>query len=186
MANQAWTFETLVQASRPTLEQVLVASQAPDFAQLDGYVYDGFNCQAARYIRLPATKFRKAFFQRAGMPYGLNQIVHPDDKNPSGEWNVQMKNGRPVETGFFKVAPVAETSAAQRFARYRSLISLDYNVDPNPRWHLVMRAIYDIVGLPNAGDYNVLLGKAYLRLLPGQYVFASYFVLGRRTPYHRA
>ena len=55
----------------------------------------------------------------------------------------------------------------------------------NPRWNLVMRSIYDLIGLPNVGDYGVILGKAYLRLLPGWTVFATYFVLGHRSPYAR-
>ena len=180
-----WTFEVLAQATAATLEQVLVASKPPDFSLLEGFGYDGFNCASARYLPLPARKFRKVFFRKAAAPYGLNQFVSPDDDDFTGEWKIRMKNGSPVESGYFQIAPVSEPLSSDRSAAYSLLIGLDYNVDPNPKWNLVMRSIYDLVGLPNEGDYGVLLGKAYLRVLPGRYRFATYFVLGHRSPYSR-
>ena len=178
-----WTFESLVQASPGALEQTLVAAKPPDFNDLDGYAYDGFNCASARAIPLPARKFRKVFFQKEGAPYGLNQFVSPDNDDWAGEWRVRMENGKPVESGFFRVGTLSEAFSGGHFAPYQHLIALNYNVDPNPRWNLVMRSIYDLVGLPNEDDYSVVLGKAYLRLLPGRTVFATYFVLGHRSAY---
>ncbi len=82
--------------------------------------------------------------------------------------------------------PSFELRLPQTFdSSYGHLTSLNYNVDPNPRWNLVMRSIYDLIGLPIQADYSVILGKAYLRLLPGWTVFATYFVLGHRSPYAR-
>lgn len=182
MAKPMWSFEMLAQANRATLEQVLVASKAPDLYELDSHVYNGYNCQPARYIRLPAIKFRKAFLQKNGSHFGLNQWVEQDNNDFTGEWRVQMQGDKPVERGFFRVAPV--TLSDRRFDPYRHLIGLDYNVGLNPKWNLIIRAIYDFVGLPNEGDYSVLLGKAYLRILPSLSVFACYFVLGHREPYH--
>ncbi len=164
------------------MEEILVASKPPDFNYLNGYGYDGFNCAPARYLPLPARKFRKVFFRKAAARYGLNQFVSPDDDDVTSQWNVRMKNSRPVEGGYFRVAPSSEPRSSKPLSAYRHLIGLDYNVDPNPKWNLLMRAIYDLVGLPNEGDYGVLLGKAYLRVLPGWYRFATYFVLGHRRP----
>ncbi len=177
-----WTFETLAQASAETLEQILVASKPPDFDALDGYAYDGFNCASSRYVPLPARKFRKVFFTKAGIPYGLNQFVRPDDADFAGEWHVQMRDDKPVEGAFFQVGSASATDSADRFTRYRHLVGLNYNVAPNPRWNVVMRSIYDLIGLPNEDDYSLILGKAYLRTLANLSIFATYFVLGHRCP----
>ena len=186
MTNAPWTFEALAQADAATLEQVLRASGPPDLDHLVGYSYDGYNCASARYIQLPAKKFRKAFFTRNDETYGLNQFVEADDSDVGGEWRVKTKQGKPVEGAYFRAAPAVRAFSRGSLACCHHLIGLNYNVDPNPRWHLVMRAIYDVVGLPNEGDYDVLLGKAYLRMLPGVSLFATYFVLGRRAPYSGA
>ena len=180
--SRLWTFEELAQADAETLEQTLIASTPPDFKALEGYGYDGFNCASARMIPLPARKFRKAFYRNAGIPYGLNQFVSSDDANLRGEWRIQMNNDKPAEGAFFRVGAVSDHVSGERFVPYRHLISLDYNIAPNPRWNLIMRSIYDLIGLPNEADYSVILGKAYLRLFPGWTVFATYFVLGHRTP----
>ena len=82
---------------------MLIASTPPDFKALEGYGYDGFNCASARMMPLPARKFRKVFYQNAGVAYGLNQFVSSDDANLRGEWRIQMKNGKPVEGAFFRV-----------------------------------------------------------------------------------
>jgi hypothetical protein len=183
--SRLWTFEELAQADAETLEQTLIASTLPDFNELEGYGYNGFNCAPAHMMPLPARKFRKVFFQKAGISYGLNQFVSPDDDDFTGEWRIRLEDGKPVESGFFRVGAVSEQASTERFVPYRHLVSLDYNVAPNPRWNFVMRSIYDLIGLPNVGDYGVILGKAYLRLLPGWTVFATYFVLGHRSPYTR-
>jgi len=47
-----------------------------------------------------------------------------------------------------------------------------------PRWNVPLRSIRDYIGLPNAGDHSLLLGKAYLQVTPRLALFASYFVLG--------
>ena len=183
--SRLWTFEELARADAGTLEQTLVASTPPDFKALEGCGYDGFNCASARMVPLPARKFRKAFFRNAGVAYGLNQFVSSDDANLRGEWRIQTKNDQPSEGAFFRVGAVTDHASGERFVPYRHLISLDYNVAPNPRWNLVMRSIYDLIGLPNEADYSVILGKAYLRLFPGWTVFATHFVLGHRRPYAR-
>ena len=171
-----WTFETLAQADRKTLEEVLLAAQAPDPSQLDGCVYDGYNHDGLAH--LAAEKFRKAFYLQDQLLYGYNQMVMQDKQHHTGEWRVRMNHGKPALQGFYRVTFARDEPARKYSAPYSHLAFFNYNIDLNPRWNVGMRSIRDYVGLPNAGDHSLLLGKAYLQLAPGLAVFASYFVLG--------
>ena len=167
------TFELLAQADRKTLEDVLLAAQAPDPAQLNGYVYDGYNHD--RFGQLIALKFRKVFYQQEHLLYGFNQMVMQDGQHYTGEWRVRMKHGKPALQGFYRVTFVKDEPLQKYSARYRHLAYFNYDIDLNPRW---LRSIRDYVGLPNAGDHSLLLGKAYLQLASQLHIFASYFILG--------
>jgi hypothetical protein len=171
-----WTFETLAQADRKTLEEVLVAATAPDPAQLAGYVYDGYNHDGL--AQLVAQKFRKAFYQKEHLLHGFNQMVMQDGQRYTGEWRVRMKQGKPAVQGFYRVTFAKDEPPQKHSAPYRHLAYFNYDIDLNPRWNVPMRSIGDYFGLPNAGDHSLMLGKAYLRIAPGLTLFASYFVLG--------
>ena len=171
-----WTFETLAKADRKTLEEVLLAAQAPDPAQLDGCVYDGYNHDGLAHLAVE--KFRKAFYRQDHLLYGYNQMVIQDRRHYTGEWRVRMKQGKPALQGFYRVTVARDEPARKYSAPYKHLAFFNYNIDLNPRWNVGMRSIRDYVGLPNAGDHSLLLGKAYLQLAPGLAAFASYFVLG--------
>ena len=43
---QQWTYETLAQADRATLENILRTGTPPDIEQLNGYIYCGCNHEA--------------------------------------------------------------------------------------------------------------------------------------------
>lgn len=171
-----WTFEMLAQADRKTLENVLLASQAPDLAHLDGCVYDGYNHEW--FGRLPGEKFRKAFCQKSDTLYGFNQVVLQDGQHYRGEWHTKMKGSKPAQLGFYRVTFAKDEPPQKYSAAYRHLAFLNYNIDLNPRWNVPIRSIRDYVGLPNAGDHSVLLGKAYTQVTPWLTIFASYFLLG--------
>ncbi len=171
-----WTFETLAQADRETLEAVLVAATAPDLAQLNGYVYDGYNHE--RLAQFVAQKFRKAFYQKDHLLHGYNQMIMQDGQHYAGEWRVRMKQGKPALQGFYRVTFVKDEPAREVWASYAHLAYINYNIDLNPRWNVPVRSIRDYVGLPNAGDHSLLLGKAYLWIAPRLHLFASYFILG--------
>lgn len=181
MNGTRWTFETLAQANRATLEEVLVHSQAPNPQHLDGLTYNGYNHDWLG--QLPGKKFRKAFFQEEEDYFGVNQVVVQDGQDFRGEWHVQTKAGKPVTRGFFHVLPAREKPLAGDLEKYRHLLFFDYDVGLNPAWNFLMRAIRDFVGLPNEEYYGVLLGKAYLRVLPGVNTFATYFVLEQRESF---
>jgi hypothetical protein len=96
----------------------------------------------------------------------------------TGEWRVRMNHGKPALQGFYRVTFVKDEPPQKFSTRYRHLAYFNYNIDLNPRWNVAMRSIRDYVGLPNAGDHSLLLGKAYLQLAPRLTLFASYFILG--------
>jgi hypothetical protein len=171
-----WTFETLAQADRKTLEDLLLAAHALDPAQLNGCVYDGYNHEW--FGQLLGEKFRKAFYQQEHTLYGFNQVVLQDGQHYRGEWRTQMKEGKPALRGFYRVTFAKDEPAQKYAAPYRHLAYFNYNIDLNPPWNVPLRSIRDYVGLPNAGDHSLLLGKAYLRIAPRLYIFASYFLLG--------
>ena len=171
-----WTFESLAQADRKTLEAVLLAATAPDPAQLAGSVYNGYNHEPL--AQLVAQKFRKAFYQKDHLLHGYNQVVIQNGQHFRGEWRVRMKQGKSAVQGFYRVTFVKDEPAREIWAPYAHLAYFNYNSDLNPRWNVPMRSTRDYVGLPNEGDHSLLLGKAYLRIAPGLHLFASYFILG--------
>jgi len=171
-----WTFEALAQADRKTLKKVLLAATAPDPAQLAGYVYDGYNHEPL--AQLVAQKFRKAFYQQERLLHGFNQMVMQDGQHSTGEWRVRMTQGKPAVQGFYRVTFVKDEPPSEVSAPYAHLLYFNYDIALNPRWNVPMRSIRDYVGLPNAGDHSLLLGKAYLRTAPRLHLFASYFILG--------
>jgi hypothetical protein len=173
-----WTFETLAQTDGATLEKVLRAATAPDLNELVGYTYCGWNHDLLG--RLAGEKFKKGFYREDGAVFGYNDFVLQDRNGYRGEWQVRTKNGEPVRQGYFRVSPVKDNPPRSFAGPYVHLIQFDYNVPMNRGMYRVARTICDFVGLPNPGDHELLLGKAYLRVLPGIAVFASYFVLGCR------
>ncbi len=184
MKNRVWTFETLAQANRATLEQVLLNSKAADPAQLVGSVYDGYNHDWLG--QLPGKKFQKTFRVQDTQFYGWNRLVQQDQMGFTGEWRTRVENAKPVEMGFFRILPAAKIAANGQVERYKHLTCFDYSIALNPKRSRLVRAIRDYVGAPNEGDCDLLLGKAYLRVTPFLYIFASYFILGHRQPDERS
>lgn len=177
---EKWAFSTLARADNTTLEMALRASQAPDPTRLVGYGYDGYNCNWLG--QLVDTKFRKLFYRDAQGVHGFNQLIEQDDQGYEGQWQVRVRDGRVQTRGYFKVAPVGEgNTPGSLLAPYGHLLGFDYDVPQNGR-DLLARTIYDVIGLPNEGEYDVVLGKAYLRLPAGLILFATYFILGRPQP----
>jgi hypothetical protein len=175
----AWTFETLAAADREKLEEVVRTGVAPDYGELEGFVYCGWNQQ--RVARLTGEKFRKVFRRREGRPFGYNEVVRQDRQGYGGKWEPKLENGRPVEIGHFRVANVADEPPRRLYRPYRHGGLFDYNVAVNTGRNFPLRVIRDITALPNPGDHGLVLGKAYLQLGPF-HVFYSYFVLGHRRP----
>jgi len=179
MPETLWTFETLADANRSKLEEVLRAGSAPDPEQLNGWSYCGWNHESV--ANLSGRKFKKGFVERDGKPFGYNEVVRQDKRGPRGEWELKLKHGRPRRIGYFRVAPVSG-EPPQKFSQpYRHLGILNYDVAPNTGLNYPLRVIRDVVALPHPGDHTLVLGKAYVQLgFSWLTVFYSYFVLGHR------
>lgn len=176
-----WTFDTLAEADRPTLERVLRAGPAPDLEQLEGYIYCGWNHEWVSVIS--GRKFKKGFRRKDGRGFGFNEMVHQDGPGHGGEWRVKTDDGRPVQLGYFNVRPVSAEAPIRLYKPYRDLASFNYSVPENTGKNLIFRPIRDVVALPNPGDHELLLCKAYFQLgFTWLNVFYCYFLLGHREP----
>jgi hypothetical protein len=75
-----------------------------------------------------------------------------------------------------------ENEPQQRlYEPYRHAGHFNYNVDLNTWRNFPFRVIRDMVVLPNPGDHELLLCKAYFQLA-FLHVFYCYFLLGHRKP----
>ena len=105
-------------------------------------------------------------------------------------WDASQAAGRKLAQdrgNSFYMIPASElqnwVQASQPLYRdYTHALLFDYNVDlNNDLRNLPLRIIRDIVVLPNPGDHELMLGKAYLQLgFRWINLFYSYFVLGQR------
>jgi hypothetical protein len=174
-----WTFDSLAEASRAQLEQVLLTGTAPDPDELEGYIYCGWNHEWVG--RLSGEKFKKGFRRRDGRPFGYNEIVQQDRQGHRGEWRVKMKDGRPRQLGFFRVGLTADEPEDSLNRPYRHTGHLNYHVPANTGLNLPFRVIRDFAVLANTGDHSLILCKAYFQLGPPWLrVFYCYFLLGHR------
>jgi hypothetical protein len=174
-----WTFETLAEADRGKLEEVVRSGDPPDYDQLEGYVYCGWNHEWVG--RLSGEKFRKGFRRKDERPLGYNEICRQDDNGFNGEWDVKLKNGRPIQVGYFRVGRIEDEPRQKLYAPYGSAGHFNYNVDLNTWRNLPFRVIRDMVVLPNPGDHDLMLAKAYFQV-SFLHLFYCYFLLGHRRP----
>lgn len=178
-AQQPWTFESLAQAGRPVFEQILQSHPAPDPAQLAGYVYKGWN--DAFITHLTGKKFKKCFFHSGIDTFGCNLVIVYDFKAYRGEWRELSLFGGVPRGGYYQVCELPQTAIAE-YVAYQQCRLFNYNVARNTWLMFPLRVIRDVVALPNPDSHDLVLGKAYLQLLPASLVFISYFILGMREP----
>jgi hypothetical protein len=179
MANQVWTYETLAQADRATLENVLLTGTAPDPEQLNGYIYCGWNHEWVG--KLSGEKFKKGFCKKDGKNFGYNEIVIQDNQQYRGDWNVRIRDGRPIQLGYFRVSHVKDEPPEPLYKPYAHLGHFNYNLPMNTGLNVFFRVIRDFVVLPNECDHSLMLCKAYLQFFfPWLNIFYCYFLLGHR------
>ena len=173
-----WTYETLAQADRKTLENVLLNGTAPDPEQLNGYIYCGWNHEWIG--NLSGKKFKKGFYKKEGKNFGYNEIVIQDGKEYLGDWNVKMVNERPIQLGYFRTSLVKDEAPEPLYKPYTHLGHFNYNISMNTGLNIFFRFIRDFVVLPNEGDHSLMLCKAYLQGFKWLNIFYCYFLLGHR------
>jgi hypothetical protein len=174
-----WTFETLAEADRDKLEEVVRAGDPPEYDQVEGYIYCGWNHEWVG--RLSGEKFKKGFRRRDERMLGYNEICRQDGDRYKGEWDVKLKNGRPIQVGYFRVGRIENEPRQKLYAPYGSAGHFNYNVDLNTGRNLPFRVIRDMVVLPNPGDHDLMLAKAYFQV-GFLHLFYCYFLLGHRQP----
>ena len=162
-----WTWETLATADKPALEAAFAAGTLPDAAVLDGRRYRGYN--HGPVMKVITQKFVKTFRREADGDWGNNLVVKQDRKAWRGEWELKLRNGAPVPQGHYSVTPEG------------SALHLDYAVARNTGADLITRVIQDDVVCVDAGDHDLLLGKANFRLGPVR-SFVCFFQLQRLDP----
>ncbi|HEY4611350.1 MAG TPA: hypothetical protein VII11_00025 [Bacteroidota bacterium] len=179
MAKQIWTYETLGQADRPTLENILRTGSPPNLDELEGYIYCGWNHEWIG--KLSGEKFKKGFKKRDGKLYGYNERCHQDGMGYRGEWKSRQAPGKPpLALAFFRCTYFKDEPPDPFFEKYKHLSFFTYNLPMNSWYNLPFRVIRDAVVAPNEGDNSLLLSKAYLRVLPFVNLFYCYFLLGHR------
>lgn len=176
-----WTFDGLAAADRRQLEGVVRGGTPPDFAQLEGWVYRGWKREWLG--RLSGEKFRKGFRGKDGRALGYNEICRQDGHGHRGKWEVKLKDGRPIQIGYFRVGQVRDELPQPLYEPYMNASAFNYDVALNTWRNLPLRVIRDIVVLPNPGDPGLMLCKAYFQLgFRWLNIFYCYFLLGHRQP----
>jgi hypothetical protein len=176
MLPTVWTYESLAQVDRPTLERVLLEGTAPDMDQLNGYIYCGWNHEWVGH--LSGKKFKKGFWQKDGKNVGYNEIVVQDYKEYRGNWNVLKIGGRPLQVGYFRTSMIKDEPPQPLYKPYEHSGHFNYNVPLNTGLNVFFRMIRDFVVLPNPGDHSLMLCKAYFQFGTSINLFYCYFLLG--------
>lgn len=178
----SWTFDSLAPVDRPILEAVMLSSPAPDFTETEGYIYCGWNHEWVSV--LSGRKFKKGFRRRDDHDgwFGYNHVVVQDDKGYEGEWELRLgDDGRPKPLGFFRVGQTGDEPPQRLYKPYLHTGHFNYNVPVNTWLNFPFRVIRDFVVLPNPGDHELMLCKAYFQLgFRWLNLFYCYFLLGHR------
>jgi len=182
MTAKQWTFKELAKADAATLEKILRTGPAPDWEQMNGYIYNGWNLTPPARL-LSGEKFKKGFLKKSdGKVWGYNEYVEQDKRGLNGQWNTMLKNGRPNHMGFYRISYVQDEPPQKFFRPYEHLGYFNYNLPENKGIYLFFRTIRDFIVLPNRDDHSLILCKAYVHIAPGLNFFYCYFMLGHREP----
>ena len=166
----------LERMSLAALEEVFVRGVTPDLAGLAGWEFRGLN-SPSYFKLLGIKKFVKGFWRdAAGVTWGYN---YPVEQNAlDAGWYGLPSVTNPKRFGFYTVAPVDPTAPDNR---YLHALLLDYGQGKNPRLD-ASAGLRDYLVQVDAGDPDLLLGKAYYALGPVRVPTASFFILERHQP----
>ena len=159
------TFAELAASPTAELERRLRAGNAPDLAALRDTEWRGWNVSNMTEV-LRIRKFIKGFFSTP-----LEGYNKPARQNGwDGPW--EAVGGR---FGFYTLAPVVPGTSD---SLYPNAALLDYGASPRNASYRVERVLRDYIVLPDPGQPDLLLGKAYIAL-GGLRVPAGFFILHR-------
>ena len=165
-------FNELVRSSNDTLEQIFRAACTPATEALVGYEWRGCNITPTARL-LGIQKFIKGFFREGDRVGGYNIKVQPNSLDEP--WIPLPALDQPRRYAFYDVTPVERSSVDNL---YPDALFLNYGRSTrNPRFG-VERLLRDYLMQPDAGNPNLLLGKAYFAF-GSQRVFSNFFVIER-------
>lgn len=164
------TYKELAVSSNSVLEEIFRAGKQPSPEQFAGYEFRGFNTPFFARL-LGIQQFIKGMFRNSkGKIEGYNISVRQTGLD--GQW--EYKSSEPKRFGFYDVYPVR---AGDRDNYYPDATLLDYG--SNPRNGLfdpwVLR---DYMVQPYAGNPDIFIGKAYIRVGP-VCIPSNFFILER-------
>ena len=86
--SQKWTFETLAQCDKATLEKILLNGKPPDIEKLNGYIYCGWNHEWIG--KISGEKFKKGFYKRPpeAKPLTYDELVNENNNLFNGNGNI--------------------------------------------------------------------------------------------------
>lgn len=163
----------LEKLSPTSLEDVFVRAATPALSSLAGWEWRGLNTPPW-FRLLGIKKFIKGFYKdEGGAVWGYNC---PVEQNRTREpWIAKPTDAAPKRFGFYSVTPVDPIA---RDNRYLHALLLDYGKGENPRFD-PSAGLRDYLVQPEAGNPDVLLGKAYYAVGPLRLPTASFFILER-------
>ncbi len=169
-------FDRLALSDERDLATVFASAPPPRFDAIAGWTWRGYNIDPiTRFLGI--RKFMKAFFTTEHGAEGCNLRVFQSAL--AAPWVPRTRHGKPDAFAFYLVSDQDEPRRLE--ANPRALV-IDYAASPrNPVYH-VERVIRDYLVQPEAGDPDVLLGRAYLGI--GRMRLASsFFVIARAGPF---
>ena len=182
-----WTFEKLGAQTLATLDNVLAEGKAPPFSSLVGWEFRGWNVHSSLAKQVMAAmgfqRFAKGFFLD-------DDSIVPDEAERIRGYNVMIKSGKITDpwnakpsdeapkrhSFYFGYAP----GTGERTEDHDHAVFLNYNIPENGLFD--GKGIRDYVVQVNAGDPDLLLGKAYFHLGPLT-VVGGFFILDRWREY---
>lgn len=165
-----YTFEQLCKMSNADLEKVYAQGVTPDFNNLVGWEFKGFNTPKFAQL-IGIRKFKKGFFRRNEQPFGYNIPVMQNSLY--ARWICEPSDQEPKRFGFFSVN---KGFAHGPDNQDPNALLLNYADGENALTEGAF--LRDFVIQPDETNPDLYLGKAYIAL--GQKrIFSSFFVLER-------
>lgn len=172
-----YKYEELCQKSERELEEIFKQGKTPEFKNLLGYEFRGFNVPVITKI-LGFQKFKKGFFLAPGQRADGNEIMGFNvliDQKKEG-WVALPSEDNPKRYGFYRVYKV---NPSERDNKYPQALLLNYGISRNGIHPA--RLLRDYLVQPDPENPDLYLGKAYFALGPFR-LFPSFFVLERYNP----
>jgi len=165
-----YTYEQLARLSNAKLEEIFRRAGTPDFENLAGYEFRGWNTPVFASL-LGIRKFKKGFYHADGKPFGYNIPVKQNGLN--GPWICKPSDENPKRFGFYSVSRPGDSSLSDKEP---NALVLNYADGDNSLFEGAF--LRDFLVRPYPRNPDIYLGKAYIALGP-KLVFSNFFVLER-------